>query len=314
MRKHKTIDLFAGIGGIRLAFEKAGFKTVFANDYEKKCAKTYNANFSDTNLTIDDIKNLKSDHIPKFDFLLGGFPCQPFSIAGERKGFNEDRGTLFFEIVRILKENKPTGFFLENVKNLRSKKFEKAFEIIIDKLEGLGYDVKHTISNTSEHGNIPQNRERIYFVGFLKKTKLIEKFEFPKAIKLTKKIEDMLEKNVKDDYYYNNKPLFSKLKKFEFKKNNIYQWRRKYLRENKSNLCPTLTANMGTGGHNVPIIKDTKGIRKLTPRECANFQGFPSWYKLPNIADSILYKQIGNSVSIPVVSRIAKNMMSVISD
>jgi DNA (cytosine-5)-methyltransferase 1 len=159
-----------------------------------------------------------------------------------------------------------------------------------------------------EYGNLPQNRERIYIVGFLSE-KEADKFVFPKKIKLTKTINDcLIKEKVEDKYYYNGKPLYEKLKDDVIKRDTVYQWRRKYVRENKSNVCPTLTANMGTGGHNVPIIKDDYGIRKLTPRECANLQGFPKEYILPEIADSQLYKQLGNSVSIPVIERIAKQI------
>ena len=161
-----------------------------------------------------------------------------------------------------------------------------------------------------EYGNIPQNRERIYIVGFKNKD-YCEKFSFPHPTKLTTKVSDLLEKNVLEKYYYNGKPLFEKLKKDVKEEGKVYQWRRQYVRENKRNVCPTLTANMGTGGHNVPIIKDKKGIRKLTPLECARIQGFPKDYKLPMIADSALYKQIGNSVSVPVVEAVAKQIMKV---
>lgn len=176
-----------------------------------------------------------------------------------------------------------------------------------------GYDVKYGVFNTMEHGNLPQNRERVYIVGFRKETKLIDKFKFPKPLSLTKRIEDLLEQSVNDTYYYNSKPLFEKIKDYPFKTGVVYQWRRKYIRENKSGVSPTLTANMWTGGHNVPIIYDKIGIRKLTPKECALLQGFPESYKFPNISNSYLYKQIGNSVSIPVVARIAKNMMLAIN-
>jgi DNA (cytosine-5)-methyltransferase 1 len=158
--------------------------------------------------------------------------------------------------------------------------------------------------NAIEYGNIPQNRERIYIVAF-KEERSFKKFQFPSKIPLTKSIADCLEKKVDERFYYNNKPLFPRISSAIVKKNTLYQWRRKYVRENKNSLCPTLTANMGMGGHNVPIILDDYGIRKLTPKECANFQGFPDDYQLPkNLADSTLYKQFGNSVCIPVIKRI----------
>lgn len=306
----RTIDLFAGIGGIRLGFENAGFKTVFANDFEPKCKDTYDLNFRDAKLIVEDIKKIGIDDLPQFDFLLGGFPCQAFSIAGYRQGFNDKqgRGNLFFDIARILDARKPEGFLLENVKNLKSHDNGKTFRIIQETLENLGYNLKTKVLNSMEYGNIPQNRERVYMIGFKNKD-YFNRFEFPNPVKLTVEITDLLEINVPEKYYYNGKPLFEKLKNSVTEEGKVYQWRRHYVRDNKSGVCPTITANMGTGGHNVPIIKDQKGIRKLTPLECARIQGFPTTYKIPKLADSVLYKQLGNSVSVPVVEAIAKQMI-----
>lgn len=305
-----TIDLFAGVGGIRIGFENAGFKTVFANDFEEQCRNTYDLNFKDSKLVVEDIRKIGIEDLPKFNFLLGGFPCQAFSIAGYRQGFSDEkgRGNLFFDIARILEARKPEGFLLENVKNLKSHDGEKTFRIIKEALKELGYHVKEKVLNTMEYGNVPQNRERIYIVGFRNKL-YHDRFEFPEKVKLSKKITDLLEKNVPEKYYYNDKPLFEKLKDSITEEGKVYQWRRQYVRENKSGVCPTLTANMGTGGHNVPIIKDKKGIRKLTPLECFRIQGFPESYILPKISDSALYKQAGNSVSVPVIEAVAKQMM-----
>lgn len=306
----KTIDLFAGVGGIRIGFENAGFKTVFANDSEPQCRDTYDLNFRDSKLVVEDIRKIGIDDLPDFDFLLGGFPCQAFSIAGYRQGFNDEkgRGNLFFDVARILEARKPEGFLLENVKNLKSHDGGKTFKIIEKTLKDLGYHVKIKVLNTMEYGNIPQNRERIYIVGFKNKF-YYDRFEFPNPVKLTIKVTDLLENDVPEKYYYNAKPLFEKLKGTVKETGKVYQWRRQYVRENKSGVCPTLTANMGTGGHNVPIIKDKKGIRKLTPLECFRIQGFPKNYKLPNISDSALYKQAGNSVSVPVIEAVAKEIM-----
>lgn len=308
----RTIDLFAGIGGIRIGFEKAGFKTVLANDFEPACKHTYDLNFKDSKLIVEDIRKIGIEDLPEFDFLLGGFPCQAFSIAGYRQGFKDekDRGNLFFDIVRILEARKPEGFLLENVKNLKSHDGGNTFKVIENTLKNLGYYVKTKVLNSMEYGNVPQNRERIYIVGFKNKD-YSDKFEFPSPVKLTKKIKDILEKKVPEKYYYNGKPLFDKLKNDVTEEGKVYQWRRQYVRENKSGVCPTLTANMGMGGHNVPIIKDKKGIRKLTPIECARIQGFPDDFKLPGLADSALYKQFGNSVSVPVIEAIAKQMKKV---
>jgi len=301
----KFIDLFAGIGGIKIAFENSGFNCVFSNDFDKNCKITFDQNFKN-NLFLEDLSKISNSQIPSFDILTAGFPCQPFSIAGYREGFDDKkgRGNLFFEIVRIIQDKRPLAFLLENVKNLKTHDNGKTIKIIYSELEKLGYFVTDKVMNAMEYGNIPQNRERIYIVGFNSK-KNFENFTFPKKLVLSKNIADCLEKKVDEKYYYNNKPLFEKISQHITKKNTLYQWRRKYVRENKNFVCPTLTANMGMGGHNVPIILDDFGIRKLTPRECANFQGFPEEYQLPNVADSILYKQFGNSVCVPVLQRIA---------
>ncbi len=311
--KFKFIDLFAWIWGVKIAFQNAGFECVFSNDFDKNCKTTFDYNFTEildnkNAMVLGDIRKIPSKSFPDFDILTWGFPCQPFSIAWYKKWFNDDgRGDLFFDIIRILKDRKPVAFLLENVKNLKNHDNWKTLKIIYNELENLGYHVTDKVMNSMEYWDIPQTRERIYIVGFLDK-KAFNKFKFPEKIKLTKNIQDCLEKDVDEKYYYNNKTLFEKIKDEITKEDTVYQWRRQYVRENKSKVCPTLTANMGTGGHNVPLVKDKKGIRKLTPRECANFQWFPKNYQLPKIADSHLYKQFWNSVSIPVIERIATNM------
>jgi DNA (cytosine-5)-methyltransferase 1 len=247
---------------------------------------------------------------------LAGFPCQAFSIAGHRQGFKDKkgRGNLFFEIARIIEDRRPEGFLLENVKNLKGHDEGKTFKVITKTLEGLGYKIKSQIMNSMEYGNIPQNRERIYIVGF-KNEQYAEKFEFPEKKNLTLSVSDLLENNPSEKYYYNNKPLYQKIKNDVKKEGKVYQWRRKYVRENKKGVCPTLTANMGTGGHNVPIIKDKKGIRKLTPLECFRMQGFPKNFSLPKtLPDSSLYKQAGNSVSVTVIEAIAKKMKEAVTN
>lgn len=318
----KFIDLFAGIGGIKIGFENVGFQCVFSNDFDENAKITFDLNFSkgfeiEKQMVLGDIQKISVTQIPDFDILCGGFPCQPFSIAGYKQGFKDEsgRGNLFFDIIRILKAKKPKAFLLENVKNLKTHDKGNTMKVILEELEkNLGYFVKVKVLNTMEYGNLPQNRERIYIVGFLDE-KAHDKFSFPEKLKLTKTIHDCLEENeVNDKYYYNGKPLYEVLKKDVKKRDTVYQWRRKYVRENKNNVCPTLTANMGMGGHNVPLVLNGKGIRKLTPRECANFQGFPQDYKLPNIADSHLYKQFGNSVSIPVIQRIAENIKKALNN
>lgn len=309
-----TADFFAGVGGIRLGFERAGFKTVFANDFDNTCKATYDLNFKTTKLNTEDIWALDIKKLPKFDILLGGFPCQAFSIAGYRKGFRDEqgRGNLFFRIAEILEERKPKAFLLENVKNLKTHDKGKTFKVIKQTLEKLGYHVKYEVLNSMKHGNIPQNRERIFIVGFLDGEQA-DAFDFPNQISLDRSFREYVAEKADDKYYYNNKPLYERIKKEIDSEHTVYQWRRQYVRVNRKGVVPTLTANMGRGGHNVPLIKNSVGIRKLTPRECFLLQGFPKSFKIPkNLSDSALYHQAGNSVTVPVVERVAKNMKIVL--
>lgn len=305
----RTIDLFAGVGGVRLGFEQAGFETVFANDVDPRTKITYDLNFDTVPMHVEDMRTLCYDFLPDADFVLGGFPCQAFSIAGHRQGFEDekDRGNLFFYICDLIQIKKPIGFMLENVKNLVSHNNGQTFRIIQELLKDLGYTIKFKVLNSMTHGNVPQNRERIFIVGF-KDPAMTERFQFPEPIDRTVDVIDILESDVPDKYYYNDKPLYDRIKDDVVDPMKVYQWRRQYVRENRSGVCPTLTANMGGGGHNVPIIIDDKGIRKLTPLECFRLQGFFE-IELPNLADCWLYKQAGNSVTVPVVKRIAQNIL-----
>ena len=246
-----VVDLFAGVGGCRLGFDKAGFKTVFANDIDSNCQITYNLNFKHTPLTLGDIRSLPVNDIPDFDILVAGFPCQPFSIAGTREGLDDKkgRGNLFFEIIRVLKEKKPNGFLLENVKNLRGHQQGRTFKIMVDQLNRSGYEISYKIMNTLDYSQIPQNRERIFIVGFSKQSKFLNNFSFPEPINRHKPTTDYLDEpsSIDDIYYYNDKPLYQKIKDHPFQIGEVYQWRRKYLRVNKKKVFPTLTANMGGG-------------------------------------------------------------------
>ena len=309
-KKHFTVaSLFAGIGGVDLGFENAGFSIKWANEIDEKACKTYRANFSNK-VICDDIKNLNPKKLEKVDILTAGFPCQAFSIAGYRKGFEDDRGSIFFDLMKIAKEIKPRVLFLENVKNLKSHHQGQTFKHIVSYVEELCYKIKYQVMNTCEYSNIPQNRERIYIVCFLNQ-KDYDNFEFPKKTDKRLSIKDLVDRKVNDNsYYYNKTKYYDTLKQEMKSQDTCYQWRRQYVRENKSNLCPTLTANMGTGGHNVPLVLDDKDIRKLTPRECARFQGFNDSFKLPSdMPKSALYKQFGNSVSVPVIQAIAKEIL-----
>ncbi len=313
----KFIDLFAGIGGFRLALQNIGGKCVYTSEWNENAQKTYRANFGEVpfgDITKESVK----DYIPdNFDVLCAGFPCQAFSIAGHRKGFSDTRGTLFFDVEQIIEKHRPKVVFLENVKNLVSHDKGKTFKIITEILEKkLNYKVYHKVLNSMTHANIPQNRERIFIVAFdPKQVKNYKKFTFPNEIPLTKTIHDILEKGKQEDKYYYAKDhkYYPELEKVMTNKNTVYQWRRVYVRENKSNVCPTLTANMGTGGHNVPLIKDDFGFRKLTPKECFAFQGYPmDKYILPSMANSKLYMQAGNSVTMPLIERISNEIIKVL--
>lgn len=315
MTNLKIVDLFSGTGAFSFAFKSTNIcDCIFSNDIEKNSENIYKLNFPESNFILEDINNINVEDIPKHDILTAGFSCQPFSIAGNKKGFNDIRSNVFWKIIEILKHHNTDIVLLENVKNLLSHDNGNTFKIITDELKKLDYYIKYSILDTSIITDIPHHRERIYIICFKDKTKY-DKFEFKFEKKSNRKISDFLEDNVNDKYYYTNKyKVFDEINKeitkniYEY--NSIYQYRRFYVRENKNNCCPTLTANMGSGGHNVPLLKDNKGIRKLTPRECFNLQGFPNDYILPNISDNGLYKLAGNAVSIPVIQLIINNIIN----
>jgi DNA (cytosine-5)-methyltransferase 1 len=308
--KLRMIDLFAGTGAFTNAFQQTGkVSCVFANDMVEWSKRIYDENY-DHKLTLQDLNTVKVEDIPPHDILTGGFPCQPFSIAGKQEGFDDARSNVFWKILEIIDRHQPRAVVLENVKNLVSHDDGKTFQTIKQNLTDRGYNIQTKILNTSDITGIPQHRERIYIVC-LKDKHVADQFtlDFPKIDKGT--VSSMLTTEpVPPKYYYTDAsttwPLVSES---VVKTDTIYQYRRVYVRENKSNECPTLTANMGGGGHNVPLIRDAHGIRKLTPRECFNFQGFPSSYCLPNISDTNLYKLAGNAVSVPVVRLIANRLI-----
>lgn len=313
----KFIDLFAGIGGFRIALQNVGGKCVYTSEWNADSQITYRANFGEVpfgDITKERTKNYIPDN---FDVLCAGFPCQAFSIAGNRKGFQDTRGTLFFDLEKIIETKRPKVVFLENVKNLVSHDKGNTFKVILEILEEkLGYKTYTKILNSSTHANVPQNRERIFIVAFDKEQVANHgDFRFPEPIPLTNTIHDVLEKGKQADilYYKKDHQYYPELEKTITSKDTIYQWRRVYVRENKSQVCPTLTANMGTGGHNVPLILDDYGIRKLTPKECFAFQGYPmDKYILPNVSNSKLYMQAGNSVTTTLIERISKEIIKVL--
>jgi DNA (cytosine-5)-methyltransferase 1 len=317
-KQNTMIDLFAGTGAFSHAFEKNGFSCVFANDMIASSKEIYDLNH-DHNPSVFCLKDLHEvplESIPRHDLLCGGFPCQPFSIAGRQEGFEDSRSNVFWKIIEILKHHKPSTIILENVKNLQSHDKGNTFKVIMEELEKVGYFMKYKILDTSKLTGVPQHRERIYMVGFLDKSHY-DAFDFDFPEKTNKQIVDYLDTNIGDKYYYTNK-----LKVFDevnnnvtkhIKNNTLYQYRRYYVRENKSQCCPTLTANMGGGGHNVPLLRDDKGVRKLTPRECFSLQGFPKNYNLPKgLSDSALYKLAGNAVSVPIIERLAVKLSEIV--
>ena len=276
-KKYSIAGFFSGVGGIELGFENTNeFRVMYANEFDKNAQVTYSKNFKDIELDKRDIHDIKVDEIPEVDVVVGGFPCQAFSIAGYRKGFDDHRGDLFFELLRVIKSKSPECIFIENVKNMVTHDHGNTFKVIKEALVLNGYSIKWKVLNAKDYGNIPQNRERIYIVGFKNKT-AFEKFRFPNRIDLDFNLRDIIDfENKKDERYYYRKgkqPFYDQLEENMDNENLIYQWRRKYVRANKSGVVPTLTANMGTGGHNVPLIKTKYGIRKLTPRETFNLQG-----------------------------------------
>ena len=379
MSEYKVGSLFAGVGGICLGFmnaktKKSNYKLVWANEIDEYACETYRNNFSHQ-LLEGDIKLVLhperiSDGIKKkyyqdlhakilsqpIDVLNGGFPCQAFSIAGERKGFEDERGNLFLNIIDLIEQlgekfYKPRVLFLENVKNLKSHDNKKTYKYIKQKLEECGYTIFEKILNTMEYTDIPQNRERIYIIGLLNEEDVcnfkvfdnIEKYKNKKSKLVRKKeIQSIIDYSLTIDeafkYYYTREkyPNYFMTDE-EFEKSNkkekinlseqldemyeFYQCRRgMYVRKNQSGVCPTLTANMGTGGHNVPLIKVSDGIRKLTPKETFKLQGFPvdNDYKLPTTIngrvypDSQLYKQAGNAVSVPVIQMLATEILKML--
>jgi len=307
----KFIDLFCGIGGFRLAFESLGAKCVFGSDIDPAACQTYQENFGDN--PLNDIRELKPENIPSYDILCAGFPCQPFSIAGHRKGFDDARGTVFFDILRILEATKPKAFLLENVRGLMSHDKGKTFEKVLSFLSK--YNLSYQLLNSKDYG-VPQSRERIYIVGLLDSKK---QFQFPKKVDLNVDISNILQSSVKNHDISNvakfniENHLQKRLVNKKINNNSriiAYEIRKSRCSFKFDNISPCLTAKMGTGGNNVPIL--VKELRKLTVRECLRLQGFPENFRLKkNNMNS--YRLIGNSVSVPLVRLIGKNIIKSIN-
>lgn len=296
----KFIDLFAGIGGIRLGFEAVGGKCVFSSEFDENACKTYEANFNEH--PSGDITKIEAKDIPDFDILLGGFPCQAFSIIGKKEGFeNETCGTLFFEIERILKEKKPQAFMLENVRNLVSHDKGKTYQIIKNHLEALGYNVYAKVLNALDYG-IPQKRERIIIVGFLHDVM----FSFPEPVPLTmrKRLSDILETNVDSKYYVKDNIRKSRL--MRLKDPNYPQ---PYI--SHENISGSITPHpyssclRAGASANYILINDE---RRPTEREMLRLQGFPDSFKIV-VSYGHIKHQTGNSVTVPVIKAVAHQMI-----
>jgi DNA (cytosine-5)-methyltransferase 1 len=310
----KIGSLCCGIGGIDLGFIEQGFNVAWAIDSDDKACRTYKHNLGKNVCTakLSDALEHEFDFTP-VDVIVAGFPCQAFSITGKQKGFNHEQGTVFFDVWRIIKQVQPKAILLENVKNILFHDEGKTHQVIIGALRDLGYHVMYQIINTKLYTCLPQNREQWYLVAF-KDINDSFNFHFPLPTQEPRlSIKEILEPTA-DNYYNLLDTNYQTIREGITKQFVCYHWRRSYLRENKSGVCPTLTANMGKGGSNVPIIDDGIGIRPLTLRECLRLQGFPESYEFPpSLKKAVCYKQIGNSVSVPIISRIAEQIKNVLT-
>ncbi len=314
MTKLKAGSLFAGIGGIDLAFEQAGFEVVWANELDAYACKTYRHNFPNTKLFECDVRKLDAAELPYVDVLTAGFPCQSFSICGNKKGFEDSRGNLFFEIMRIADALQPPVIFLENVANLTEHDNGKTFITIHNELVSRGYFIRYIIADACDYG-FPQHRTRAYVVAF-KSQEACDNFKFQDKCELKTHIFDLIDKSVKaEDKYYlaEDSYEYKRLSDFIKDENQIYRFADYGIQASKDGISFTLKANMGTWKNRVPFIKDNYGIRKITPYECLALQGFPKDFRFPNIPLESAYKQCGNSVVMPVIRRIAEQMLTVIN-
>jgi len=307
--KFSFIDLFAGIGGIRIPFHELGGKCVFTSEWDKFAQKTYKINFGD--MPHGDITKIPSDDIPGLDILLAGFPCQPFSQAGLKKGFDDTRGTLFFEIERIISDKRPKAFMLENVKQLRGHDKGRTLKTIIKHLEDLDYDVYTKVLRAADFG-VPQNRERLFIIGF-DKTKLsprfFKAFTFPEPTYEKTCVGSIFEENVDDKYTISDKLYQGHIRRKQehLEKGNGFGFS---LFNADSPYTNTISARYYKDGSEILIDQgENKNPRKLTPRECARLQGFPEKFIIP-VSDTQSYKQFGNSVAVPVVAAVAQNMIA----
>lgn len=310
MNNPTVVSLFSGIGGIDLAFEQAGFKVVWANEIDKFACITYRHNIANNALEEADIKSIDENSVPQADVLVAGFPCQSFSVMGYQRGFNDARGNLFFEIVRIAKSVQPKVIFLENVRNLINHDNGRTFITIFNHLSELGYYVKYAVQSPHTHANIPQERNRTFVVAF-SDYDIMNSFSFPDEIPLTNDLRSVCDRSIKrhENYYYKpDNRYYDLLNNRISDTTGMYRIDDSGVAMRKYIISPTLKANMGTYRDRVPVIRDDYGIRKITPFECLALQGFPSDFGFKDIPIEQAYKQCGNTVCVPVVKRIADNI------
>ena len=300
------IDLFAGTGAFSYALRDHGVECVFANDVAKASQAVYEANHANGAFVLGDLHGIETSDIPKHDILCAGFPCQPFSVSGHQRGLEDKRSHAIWKVVDILRMHQPEMFVLENVKRLLTHNGGRTLSTILQRLQTTGYCMKHCVIDTRKVSGIPS-----VCTSLDSGTKTDVRHLTSQPPHLCSLLEHSA---VPSKYYYTHKAKVFGLVTEHVEKhidtNTLYQLRRHYVRENKSGCCPTLMATMGTGGNNVPLLRDDRGIRKLTPRECFNLQGFPPEFALPPLCDTHLYKLAGNAVSLPVVELLVRKMLS----
>lgn len=307
--KFTFVDLFAGIGGIRMPFYENGGRCVFSSEWDKFAQKTYRLNYGET--PAGDITKIPASDIPEFDVLLGGFPCQPFSQAGLHKGFEDTRGTLFFEIERIISEKRPKAFLLENVKQLKGHDHGNTFRVILKHLDDLDYSVQCKVLRAADFG-VPQNRERIYIVGFDRKIYGDDTgFAFPEPPCVPTRVGDILDSNVDEKYVISDK-LWAGHQRRKIENKKAGKGFGFSLVTPDTSYTGTLSARYYKDGSEILVSRgEDKNPRKLTPRECARLQGFPEDFIIP-VSDTQAYKEFGNSVAVPVIRAVSDQMMKVL--
>ena len=313
MEKLKVGSLFSGIGGIDLAFEQAGFEIAWANEIDKDACKTYRHNFPDSHLLEGDIAKINPAELSSVNVIVAGFPCQSFSVCGNQQGFKDDRGNLFFQIMRFVDVLQPQVIFLENVANLVEHDNGRTFNIIHNELSERGYYIRYLVADACDYG-IPQHRTRTYIVAFNDYSKC-NCFVFPQPKPVQMHIFDVINKTAKaaDGYYLpQESPNYQRLDRSMQDDQQIYRFSDYGIQSGHDGISFTLKANMGTWRERIPYIRDAYGIRKITPNECLALQGFPRAFSFPDIPVRSAYKQCGNSVVVPVIRIIAEQIKKVL--